>query len=144
MRTLLLTLLISTPVLGNGYGGISIGHHLMSTELNDIHVTLGYQVGNTGVALFNNSFNKLSVAAYHNFETREDKGWSLGCKLGVTTGYQPVTHYKGIEYRINPSMFIGDLMVVSLPYAKLNIDDTSSIELSLLGDSVNLGYNISF
>jgi len=143
MKILAIGLLLTANVQAMGYMGYAYGTHLMGEKLNNSHPYVGVEDDNVGVIAYQNSFDKLGVAPYYNFQTGKEIVYSF--RLGLTTGYRQKMEYKGVRYSLMGNMFIGsELMIFAVPMISWMNENDSSIDLSLLGDSVNLGFTIRF
>lgn len=81
-----------------------------TTDYNEQNFGLGLEYEKFGVLAYDNSYNKLSVAAYYNAElTLVDNALSVGARVGAITGYENVTGYK-----VTP---------IAQPYMSIMFDD---------------------
>jgi len=144
MKTLITIILLSISglSLAGGYIGYAQGMHLNGEEINDSHPYIGYQHKNVGIIAYKNSFDALGVAPYYEFKSGKILRYSF--KLGVTTGYNPKMRYGDHTYSLDRRFFINDkLMLFAVPGVSA-VYRGFSIDLTLLGDSVNMGVTIRF
>jgi len=145
MKNLLFVLLftISGYTQAEAYIGFAQGIHLNGEEINDSHPYVGLQYKNVGLLSYVNSFGIVGFAPYYEFSSdRLPLIFSL--KLGLTTGYNPKMRYGDHTYSLDRRFFFSDKIMlfavpgVSMHYKKLSID------LTLLGDSANMGITLRY
>lgn len=142
MRILLILFLLSSPVFAGPYIGFAQGIHLQGEEINDSHPYIGFKAGNIGIIGYYNSFKKIGIAPYYEFSSGRVLKYSF--KLGVTTGYNPIMSYGDHNYRLEKRFFFNDkLMLFAVPGISM-VYEKVSIDLTLLGDSLNAGVTISW
>lgn len=110
--------------------GYLIGTHLLSTGLNDHHPLLEI---NDSVMIYENSFERTSVAGFKKFELGNVK-----LRLGLTSGYNNVIHYKGRTYRVATATEDGVGLFVVPSYEK------NGFIVAIVGDSINAGVAVKF
>lgn len=143
MKSILITILliISINSQAGAYFGIAQGYHLNGEQINDTHPYVGFQYKNVGVLSYLNSFAKIGNAAYYEFENK-DGYFKFTTKVGVTTGYHPKMQYKSHTYSLDQKFFFNDdVMFLIIPGVSFE-DNGVSVDLTLLGDSLNLGFTV--
>jgi hypothetical protein len=127
------------------YYGFSRGYHLDKSNLNNDHPFIGYEKNNIGGIAFLNSFNKVSLGIYKSLPKQLSEYFYFVTKIGLTTGYKKKDTYKGEEYNLTAMPFISNnIVVIVIPSIEYKFDSKHTIDLSLLGNSVNLGFSIKF
>lgn len=110
------------------------GMHFPDNSLYNSHpfVELG-----DNVLIYENSFEKIGVAAYTKFEYDVFK-----LRVGLTTGYKPKMQYKGQEYK---TIAISDgIMPFIVPSLEIPVNNKIKAVGAVLGNSVNIGLAIEF
>ena len=131
MKTLLLTLLLSTSAFANVTAGYLQGHHLDNSNLNNAHPFL--EIDN--VLIYRNSFNKTSLAAFYKAELG-----IFSLRYGVTSGYGKDVEYRGLRCKDTNILGVTPFIVPAIEY------DTGSVTYiaSLMLNSINIGLGVHF
>jgi len=144
-KNILIAFLLSLSI--NSYAGPFVGFaqgvHLGGEQLNDSHPYTGLTAYNFGVMVYLNSYQKTAVATFYEFKAIEGLiKYSL--RLGVTSGYRKRMKYGDHTFNLDRRFFFNDkIMLFAVPCISL-YDDGVGLELTLLGDSLNLGFLIEF
>lgn len=142
MYKIIIAFLISANIAAGPYIGFAQGIHLNGEEINDSHPYVGYEVGNFGILGYVNSFDKIGIAPYYEFRSGKVLRYSL--KLGITTGYNPRMRYGDRTYSVDRRFFFTDkIMLFAVPGVSM-VYEGLSIDLTLLGDSLNMGITLKF
>ena len=112
--------------------GYLYGAHFPENILNNSHPFVDF--GN--VMVFQNSFDKISVAPYYKFGTED---WFLS--VGVTSGYDGVLTYHGNTFE--QTTFLG-LLPFIVPSIEHKVAKNTKIILAIVGNSANIGIGIKF
>jgi len=145
IKLILITLLTIASVDAKMFTGVAVGHHLNGEKLYDIHPYIGTMVGNIGGMVYINSFKKVGFAAFYEFADHANKDVQFNLKLGATTGYNPRMRYNGHTYGLERKFFFNnDIMLLIIPGISFYMDQNDSIDLTLLGDSLNIGVTFRF
>jgi len=144
MKTLILLItIIGIKLNAETYIGVNQGHHILSVGLNDTHPYIGYNFDNYGTVFYNNSYNTPSIAGYIDFNNNGDQ-LLVSAKVGLTSGYRKYMTYKGKHYDLSFIPFINDnIMLFILPSVSI-VNGQHSYDLSVMGESVNLGITYNF
>ena len=143
MKTILLLFLLSGTVLAGPYIGFAQGIHLNGEEIQDSHPYVGFEYKQFGVLGYVNSFNKVGFAPYYEFRSGKEV-LRFSIKLGVTTGYSPRMSYGDHTYSLDRRFFFSNkLMLFIVPGVSMGYNGIS-IDLTLLGDSINMGLTLRY
>lgn len=136
-------LLVITAVKAEAYLGIAQGIHLGGEQLHDTHPYVGIQKNGFGILAYQNSFKKLGIAPYYEM-SGIDGFMKIALKVGATTGYHPQMKYGDKTYRLGKQFFFNDdIMLLLIPSIGF-YDSPISLDITLLGDSLNIGFTYFF
>jgi len=137
-------ILTMSSVKAEFFMGIAQGVHLQGEQLNDTHPYYGVKYKNFGTLTYLNSFNRIGFAAYYEFSNRKD-GIEFTFKVGATTGYNPRMKFGNHTYSLERRLFFNNnIMLLLIPGVSIYMSDDSSFDITLLGDSLNVGLTIRF
>lgn len=136
MKYLIILLLSSFSYAQDLTIGYVQGVHLANTDLYNKHLFVDYK---ESVMIYENSYEKTSVAVYHKFGVSSN----FSVRVGLTTGYNKVMEYNGQKYKVD-SVITDNLGLFLAPTYEYNIKDNVYFNAVLIGDSINLGFSIKF
>lgn len=145
-KTMIILFCVASNTHAGFYGGISQGYHYNQQGLNDIHPFIGYETSEgLGAIAYLNSFDRLGLGIYERYENKIVKNLCFVTKIGFTTGYAKKIEYKGKNYDLSAIPFISkNIAVLVVPSIEYKFDESTILELSVLGNSINLGISINF
>lgn len=111
--------------------GYFIGVHIPSSNLYNYHPMVEV---NESIMLFQNSFEKLSVAWYKTLPLNK-----FSLRVGATTGYYNFQKYKGVTYNVPGATDFG-----LAPFIVPTYHITDNVAISILGNSINAGLTYTF
>lgn len=145
LKILVVIIMTIIPAKAEFYTGLTMGYHLKTTGLNDIHPYYGFKFGNIGTITYINSFRRLGFGAFYEFKDHANRDVQFNLKLGATTGYNPRMEYQGRSYRLSKKFFFNnDIMLLVIPGISFYMNDNDSFDLTVMGDSVNAGFTLRF
>jgi len=133
------------PAKAEFFTGVTFGHHLNASQLNDVHPYYGFKYGNIGTITYLNSFGKIGFGGFYELIDKKNKDVQFNLKVGVTTGYHPRMKFQGRNYNLGKKFFFNDdLMLLIIPGINFYLNENDSLDFTVLGDSVNLGITLRF
>ena len=145
LTIILLIVSLNTYSKGYYYYGFAKGVHLGQAALNNDHPFVGYEKNNLGAITFINSFNRVGLGVYKKFTHRLSDNFCFATKIGMTTGYSEKIDYKGRKYNLSALKFVATgVSILAVPSIEYRVDRETTLDLSVLGNSINLGFSIKF
>lgn len=144
-KILIVLILTTFSVKAEFFTGMAVGYHVNGEKLNDFHPYYGFTYNNFGTITYINSFNKIGFGAFYEFADHKNKDVQFNIKVGATTGYHPKMKYGTHTYHLDKKFFFNDdIMLLVIPGISFYMNEDDSIDLTLLGDSVNVGFTLRY